>query len=173
MHGSKWKGGYVWGMENIAIRTKAGIMLLCWHSGQLAVSSGQVEADQFAIVYAKTHTSFPLSPVPPLLQWPPTPLQITRCAQPLRRGLQKARWLSQLCQCLCLYVSVSAPSQTTSHQPNRAAGLLTSSWSWGRHCATCQAFYAYAHAPAQTNTGARTCSRTHTASSHRSTPIEV
>lgn len=29
--------------------------------GQLAISSGQVEADQLAIVYTNTHTSFPLS----------------------------------------------------------------------------------------------------------------
>lgn len=119
---------------------KQGSRIVSWHhdialaqdqqpDGQLPISSKQVEADHSAIF----PTLFSLRPLlsslslsyssdhPPLRTspWGPSP------GPP--QGPVKARWHSQR---LCLYVSVSAPSQTTSHRPTRAAGLRLSYWLW-------------------------------------------
>lgn len=57
------------GVENMPVRLSSGTLLLCWHSvnspdGQLAMSSGQVEAYQPAISHIPSLLPFILHPPP-------------------------------------------------------------------------------------------------------------
>lgn len=106
----------------------ASCFVLAWHQqpdGQLAISSGQVEAYESAIshtlpsLFCSILCSFSLKLVLLLLKWPPTLLHVSLRAQPLCRGLQKPDGIhSCVSVCFCMFVcACSFPdNQPPAHQ---------------------------------------------------------
>lgn len=140
---------------------KRGSQIVHWHrtivlaphqqsDGQLAVSSGQVEAYQSANPH-----SFPFCPMSfsPFILSPssPSPTEVTAHTNawsppPLRVYATAARWHSQRCLCLCLCLSVwlLLPRQPATGPPALRV-FAPACWHWLRHGGACQPFYARTH----------------------------